>query len=136
MKVFLSYAQKDSFLAKQINSALLKNGLEVWNAETEILPGDNFAEKISDALKDSDAMVVLISPESLMSQNVQWEISYALGDKSYNNRVIPVLIGSEDSFSSESIPWILRRLRMIRVPKPEDAGNEINQITEALNLAA
>jgi len=136
MKVFLSYAYKDEFLAKRITSALLKNGLDVWNAETEILPGDNFAEKISDALKNSDAMVALISPESLKSKNVQWEIEYALGDKSYSNRVIPVLVGSEESLSSESIPWILRRLQMIRVTKPEQADKEINQITEALKLAA
>lgn len=136
MKVFLSYAYKDEFLAKRITSALIKNGLDVWNAEAEILPGDNFAEKISDALKDSDAMVALISPESLKSKNVQWEIEYALGNKSYSNRVIPVLVGSEESLSSESIPWILRRLQMIRVAKPEQADREINQITEALKLAA
>ncbi len=136
MKVFLSYAYKDEFLAKRITSALIKNGLDVWNAEAEILPGDNFAEKISDALKDSDAMVALISPESLKSKNVQWEIEYALGNKSYSNRVIPVLVGSEESLSSESIPWILRRLQMIRVAKPEQADEEINQITEALKLAA
>jgi len=136
MKVFLSYAYKDEFLAKRITSALIKNGLDVWNAEAEILPGDNFAEKISDALQDSDAMVALISPESLKSKNVQCEIEYALGNKSYSNRVIPVLVGSEESLSSESIPWILRRLQMIRVAKPEQADEEINQITEALKLAA
>jgi hypothetical protein len=136
MKVFLSYASKDEFLANRITAALLKNGLDVWNAETEILPGDNFAEKISDALKDSDAMVALISPESLKSKYVQWEIEYALGDKSYSNRVIPVLVGSEESLSAERIPWILRRLQMIRVAKPEQADKEINQITEALKLAA
>ena len=136
MNVFLSYARKDGFLAKQITSALLENGLEVWNAETEILPGDNFAEKISDALKNSDAMVILVSPDSLLSQNVQWEIGYALGDQSYANRVIPVLVGSEENFSADGIPWILRRLKTIRVPKPEQADEQINQITEALKLAA
>jgi hypothetical protein len=111
-------------------------GFDVWNAETEILPGDNFAEKISDALKESDAMVVLLSPASLESNNVHWEIGYALGNKSYKQRVIPVLVGSEESISAESIPWILRRLRTIRVSKPEQAEEEINQISEALKLAA
>ncbi|HEY0050497.1 MAG TPA: toll/interleukin-1 receptor domain-containing protein [Pyrinomonadaceae bacterium] len=136
MKVFLSYAHKDIDLAKKIEAVLEGEGLQVWNAETEILPGDNFAEKISDALKASDAMVVLLTPESLNSKWIQWEIEYALSNKSYNRRVIPVLVGSEESVSLESIPWILRKLQMIRLSKPEYAEREINQITEALKLAA
>lgn len=136
MKVFLSYTHNDSFLAKKITSALIKNGLDVWNAETEILPGDNWAEKISTALKQSDAMVVLLTPESLESRVVQREIEYALGDKSYNKRLIPVLVGSEESVPAESIPWILQRLQIIRLSKPEQTDEGINQITEALKLAA
>ena len=136
MKVFLSYAHNDSFLAKEITSVLEKKGFDVWNAETEILPGDNFAEKISDALEESNAMVVLLSPASLESNNVQWEIGYALGNKSYNRRVIPVLVGSEENISLESIPWILRKFQTIRLSKPEQAEEEINQISEALELAA
>jgi len=136
MKVFLSHTHKDSFLAKKIASALVASGLDVWNAETEILPGDNWAEKISNALKESDAMVVLLTPESLESRIVQREIEYALGDKSYNKRLIPVLVGSEENVSIESIPWILRRLNMVRLSKPEQTEEGINQITEALKLAA
>lgn len=136
MKVFLSHTHNDSFLAKKIASALIKKGLDVWNAETEIFPGDNWAEKISDALKESDAMVVLITPKSLQSKIVQREIEYALGDKSYNNRLIPVLVGSEESLSSENLPWILQRLQMIRLSKPEQTDEGINQIAEALKLEA
>jgi len=136
MKVFLSYTHNDSFLAKKIASALVKKGLDVWNAETEILPGDNWAEKVSNALKESDAMVVLITPESLESRVVRHEIEYALGDKSYNNRLIPVLVGSEENLSVKSIPWILQKLQTIRLSKPEQTDESISQITEALNLAA
>lgn len=136
MKVFLSYEHNDISLAKKIESVLKNAGFQVWNSETEILPGDNFAEKISEALKASDAMVVLLTQESLNSKWIQWEIEYALSNKSYNKRVIPVLVGSEESVSLESIPWILRKLQMIRLSKPEHAEKEINQITEALKLAA
>jgi hypothetical protein len=135
MKVFLSYSHKDSDLAKQIASELIEIGLEVWNAETEIFPGDNWAEKVSDALKDSDAMVVLITPESLESRTVQREIEYALGNNSYSNRLIPVLVGSEESISKKNIPWILQRLKTIRLSKPEQTDEGINQFAEAVKLA-
>lgn len=136
MQVFLSYSHKDSKLAKQIAKGLVEFGLDIWNSEAEIFPGDNWAEKVSDALKDSDAMVVLITPESLKSRTVQREIEYALGNSSYSNRLIPVLVGSEEKLSEKNIPWILRRLNIIRLSKPEQTEEGINQITEALKLAA
>jgi len=135
MKVFLSYSPKDSDLAKQVTSELIKNGLEVWNAETEIFPGDNWAEKVSDALKNCDAMVVLITPESLESKTVKHEIEYALGNNSYNNRLIPVLVGSEETLSKESIPWILQKLKTIRLSKPEQVDERVNQIANHLEEA-
>jgi hypothetical protein len=136
MKVFLSFEHNDSILAQTITSALEGKGYDVWNPETEILPGDNFAEKISDALKESNAMVVLLSPASFKSKNVEWEIGYALGNKSYNRRVIPVLVGPEEKMSSESIPWILRKFNTIRLSKTEQSEDEIDQISKALELAA
>ncbi len=132
MKVFLSYSHKDSKLAEKIAKELSKFNLDVWNAETEIFPGDNWAEKVSNALKDSDAMVVLITPDSLASKTVQREIEYALGDNSYNKRLIPVLIGSEESVPEKSIPWILQKLQTIRLSKPEHFNIQIGQINKAI----
>lgn len=136
MKVFLSYTHNDSFLAKKITAGLTENGLDVWNAETEIMPGGNWAEQISDALKESDAMVVLITPESLESRVVSREIEYALGNKAYKNRLIPVVVGSEESLPSKSLPWILQKLQMIRLSNPEETDEGINQIAEVLEKAA
>jgi hypothetical protein len=134
MKVFISYAHVDRFLAKKISSELVKNGFDVWNDETEILPGDDFGEKISNALNNSDAMVVLLTSESLDSKNVQWEIEYALGNKSYNKRLIPVLVGSD--VPSAKIPWILQKLQMLRLTTTDQTKELINQITEVLREAA
>ncbi len=132
MKVFLSYSHKDSKLAEQIAKELSKFDLDVWNAETEIFPGDNWAEKVSDALKDSDAMVVLITPDSLESKTVQREIEYALGNNSYNNRLIPVLVGSEETVSEKSLPWVLQKLQTVRLSKPEQFNIQVGQINKAI----
>lgn len=132
MKVFLSYSHKDGELATQIAEELKKFEFDVWSAETEILPGDNWAEKVSDALKDSDAMVVLLTPESLASKVVQREIQYALGDNSYNHRLIPVVVGSEESVPEKSIPWILKKLKTIRMSKPEQFNTQVSAIADWL----
>ncbi len=137
MKVFISYDYySDILLAQKVTHALEQSGLEVWDAGREILPGDNWAKKIAEALEESDAMVVLLTPEALRSEVVRWEIEYALGEKSFNRRLIPVLVGVPEDFEPGSIPWILRHLNMISLPGHDREEEGIRQITQALMQAA
>jgi hypothetical protein len=78
MRVFLSYARADARLADRIAR---DSGLQLWE-DTQIFPGDNWAAKIGDALRDSDAMVVLLTPSSLSADFIQGrEVGYALGSQ-------------------------------------------------------
>lgn len=136
MKVFINYSPKDEDLATELVARLEAAGLHAWFNKREVLPGDNWAEKTSEGLKESNAMVVLLTPNSLESEAVQNNISYALGDKSFRQRLIPVMVGDVDKFDSDRIPWILKRLKPVSLGKdrPTDAG--FNQIVQALKNAA
>ncbi len=137
MNVFISYSHKDEALARKVGKALQVAGLDVWDAELEILPGDNWAEKIAKALKESDAMVVLLTPEALSSSAVRREIDYALSRKAFSGRLIPVLVGAEEEILEDQVPWILRHLNLIKLPvsgSDEDEG--IRKIAEALQTVA
>src|SRR5438034_4085576 len=106
MKVFISHSLKDLGLARTIAKGLNKEGLDVWLAENEILPGDNWAERVSNALKECDAMVALLTPDALDNANVQWEMGFALGNKAYRQRLIPILLGNNgESSANHSLPW-------------------------------
>jgi lactate dehydrogenase-like 2-hydroxyacid dehydrogenase len=65
MKVFISHSSKDEALAAKVVSYLERAGLDVWYDEREIMPGDNSGEKIDQGLRESDAMVVLLTPNAL-----------------------------------------------------------------------
>jgi hypothetical protein len=136
MQVFISYSHADERLARKLTKSLLQAGLQVWDAEREILPGDNWAKKIAEGLEESEAMVVLLTPDAVRSQAVRREIDYALGKKSFDKRLIPVLVGSPDEFPEHSIPWILRRLNMINLPEHGQDEEGIRQITQALKEVA
>ena len=69
MKVFISHSNETRALAQKVGEALKRAGWEVWN-DLEILPGDNWAAKIGQALESSQAMVVLLTPEALNSPTV------------------------------------------------------------------
>src|SRR5712692_5774960 len=108
-QVFLSYASPDRELAAELAKRLGKEGYEVWFADGRLFPGDNWSLAIGKALEESDAIVVLLSPESVRSASVRREIEYALSSKQYKDRLIPVLVRPTRDF-----PWILERFSMIR----------------------
>ena len=130
MKVFISHSHSDAPLAATISKRLQEKGFDVWDPDLHLLPGDNWAAEIARALDESQAMVVLLTPNSVTSSNVKREIEYALGSKNYRNRLIPVVIGGRERISSKEIPWIIRRLRLFEV---DDAGHRDSQIEQIAN---
>lgn len=136
MKVFISHVHNDEALAQKIVEILEEAGLEVWDDTREILPGDNWAEQVAQALKESEAMVVLLTPEATRSRWVRREIEYALGEERYSKRLIPVLVGDPADFPQEAIPWILWRLQMIKLSEYDKEEEGIRQIVQTLLEAA
>lgn len=132
MQVFISYAECDESVAKKIAAGLEKEGLKVW-LDSRILPGQNWAELVSKALKESSAMVVLLTPASIRSSFVQREIDYALGDQTFRHRLIPVIVSEE--LPEKDIPWILQSLKTINLPKRGNFDKEIKKIADALKAA-
>lgn len=135
MQVFISHASTDSILAKRIASTLIGAGFQVWD-DTQIFPGDNWGEKLGEALRESDAMVVLLTPDALASPNIGYEVSYAMSNKNYKGRVLSVVTVPQDQLSKEQIPWMLNRFKMIYL---QDAGKDelrFQEITRALQQAA
>ena len=131
MKVFISHSHKDEALAKKVATILQEDGLDVWD-ENEILPGENWAEKIAQALNESKAMIVLLTPEALQSRWVQYEIEYALTKKSYSHRLFPVVIGTPQEIPNDSIPWILRRFKLMNFSEQSKIEEGIKEIAQTL----
>ncbi len=137
MQVFISYADRDESLARKVTNGLKQAGLKVWYEGDEILPGENWADKVAKALRESDAMVVLLTHEALRSVRVRRDIEYALGTKKYKERLIPVMVGtSADDFGTSYFPWVLWSSSMVSLPKTGRRERAIKQIADALSQAA
>jgi TIR domain len=136
MKVFISYARKDEALAEKVAAALEEAGLDAWYDKREIMPGDNWAEKIAKGLKESDAMVVLLTPNSLESDLVRRDIDFALSENAYNKRLIPVIVGEEAELPAWKIPWIFQHLKTVVLPEHGRNKEQLKQIANALKEVA
>ena len=132
MQVFISHSHSDSSLAARVSESLRKAGLDVWNHDLDVLPGDNWAAEVARALNESEAMVVLVTPEALRSPYVRREIGFALGSQNYDNRLIPVAIGDREQLPTREIPWIVRRLPWVELSKSEGGDVEVEPIANAI----
>ena len=134
MKVFISHAATDAKLANRVAHVLREAGFQVWD-ETQILPGDNWGTQLAEALQESEAMVVLLTPNSLHSPNLSHEVGYALGKAGYKGRVIPVLAASPEQLPKEDIPWILHKFHIIQLQDQDKDEEGLRSIAQALQEA-
>jgi TIR domain-containing protein len=127
IQVFISHAQSEVELAKDLSRYLKAQGFRVFNPSAELFPGDNWHLEAGKALEASQAMVVLISPEAVRSPWVQGDIQYALGARQFAGRLISVEVEP-----TQDVPWILRRLQWIRIKDdPAQVGHQVAEILKA-----
>ncbi len=75
--IFFSHSGADKQWAAWIAEAAKKGGIAVYLFEHDPRPGVQIAQKIKVAISSSDALVVLLTPQSQSSAYVQQEIGYA-----------------------------------------------------------
>jgi hypothetical protein len=101
---FLSYARADSQFALKLGDDLRASGVDIWIDQKDIKPSTRWDRAIEAALRDCAAVVVVLSPRSVASENVLDEVGFAIDS---GKSVIPVLIEACD------IPIRLSRLQRV-----------------------
>jgi len=120
VNVFISHAEKDGTYATSLGRALADAGLRVWEPRG-VPPGDNWALKTGEALAKADAVVVLLSPDSVASEWVRREIEFAISSPRFKGRLIPVLVRP-----TPEVPWILQELpQWLEADNPAAAAKKI-----------
>jgi uncharacterized protein YjbI with pentapeptide repeats len=71
---FISYSTKDADFAAKLHADLEKNGVRCWYAPEDIKIGEQFRQKIDDAIRDYDKLLLVLSEQSVRSTWVQDEV--------------------------------------------------------------
>ena len=122
MKVFVSHRHRDSTWAKSLVKHLQARGFDVWLDELELHPGDNFVEKIRQAVLDSDTVVSVIDGHQ-PSPNVLVEMGMALAQ---GKRVLPIVLDADTDISTLAD---FVQLQSIRTHDAEHAAEAIATLT-------
>ncbi len=87
--IFISYSRKDEAFAHRLAQSLSDLGADIWIDVKAISAGTKWSRAIQQGLDTCDALIVVVSPDSMASTNVEDEWQYYLEQK---KPVIPVLI--------------------------------------------
>lgn len=86
--VFLSYARADHALAGKIRKYLKKLDVPVWQDVQELEAGDDWEAEIIRALRQSSALILILTKQALRSTFVSFESAFSRGAGA---KLIPVL---------------------------------------------
>lgn len=89
-QLFLSYRRADSKVADALTVRLEREGYGVWVDRADISGGSQWRGEIETGLTRADAMILLLSPSALESDEIYKEVARAL---ELGKPIVPVCLG-------------------------------------------
>ncbi len=119
--VFVSYARVDYEPVNAVVQELNAQGIDTWTDIKNLTPGEDWGAAIGRAIRETEAMLVFISPASAQSTWILNEFRMAQGE---GVRILPILLHATPI--KELPPWLARIqwLDMSRYP-PAAAAREV-----------
>ena len=109
-EIFFSHSSADRAFSDQLASTLQRHGIPVWYSPTNVVGAQQWQDEIGSALKRCDWFVLILSENAVQSLWVKRELSYALQQHRYVNRITPVVLRTCDH---EQLSWTLSALQFV-----------------------
>ncbi len=124
-QIFISYSRKDIGFARKLAGDLEKAGYEVWWDLTDLRGGDDWPRVIPAAIEASQYVIVVLSPNSAVSDWVEKEYTQAL---SLHKKIIPIML------VQSRVPFALNTINYIDFTG-EDYAASLNNLLTTLGYA-
>jgi hypothetical protein len=109
-EVFLSHSSLDRQFATDLAGVIRRHGIPVWYSQTNILGAQQWQDEIGAALQRCDWFALVLSPQSVGSMWVKRELSYALQQNRFENRIVPIV---HQPSRIEDLSWALSIFQMV-----------------------
>ena len=118
MATFISYSRANSDFAVRLAKDLKEAGHDIWLDQLDIPTGARWDDELEKALNNCTTFLIILSPESIESQNVKDEIGFAIDE---GKHILPVMIKECE------VPFRLRRFQYVDFTK-DDYDERIQRI--------
>lgn len=124
-QIFISYSRKDIDFVRKLAGDLEKAGYDVWWDLTDLRGGDDWPRVIPAAIEASQYVIVVLSPNSAISDWVEKEYTQALG---LRKKIIPILL------SPSPVPFALNTINYVNFASGKYIDN-LQSLLHALDYA-
>jgi len=126
LSVFLSYSRKNSDSANEIADAIHAAGYRVLIDREDILPSENWKERLEKLINEADVVVFLLSPESLESDVCKWEVQHAA---MRGKRLIPAVL---EEPLNEEVPLFIQELNYLFLRSQSERYENLSRLVEII----
>jgi hypothetical protein len=113
-RIFISYSRKDSAFVRRLAGDLEKAGYDVWWDVSDLRGGDDWPRVIPTAIESSDYVIVVLSPNAVISEWVEKEYTQALA---LHKKIIPIML------ARSSVPFALNTINYVNFSTGDYADN-------------
>lgn len=91
-EIFLSHSDKDRRFASSLAEVLRRHNIPVWYSRSNLVGAQQWHDEIGAALERCNWFVLVLSPDSIKSRWVKHELLFALDNRRYNGKIVPLLL--------------------------------------------
>ena len=121
--VFISHAPSDDEWVRRFSKEMENRGLSVWLDLTALRAGDDLREGIEKGLRESDAVIAVVTQDNIRSPSLLFEIGAAVG---MGKRVIAIV---PPNFDLSLVPQPLRTRKFLVRGSPEETADALANAT-------
>lgn len=127
--IFISYAHEDLVLANRIVESLARYAVDTWINWKDIPKGEDWVQEIYRSIEEADAVLFLISPDSVASEMCNKEIAHAVGN---GKRILPILVRTTDENGIH--PEISKRNWVFCLEGQDDFDRAVEEIYRSISV--
>lgn len=127
-RAFISYAHEDKAVVMSLYEGLKEKQVTLWLDQVELSPGVRFQEEIERALRTSDAILVVLSKNSALSDWLSFEGSFFYAREG-NKLIVPIVLDDEGRECARTLPFLKDRMYI-------DFADEATRTEGIVKLAA
>lgn len=127
MDLFISYSRRDKDFVRQLVKAFSDHKYDVWVDFEDIPFATDWWEEICSGIEAANAVVFVVSPDSLTSEYCGLEVNHALKNK---KRLIPILYRQPDT---QPVPPHISHIQWIDFSQPEVFEQAFTQLITTAN---
>jgi hypothetical protein len=93
-RVFVSHSHSDKHFAHRLCADLNAHGADTWIDEADLRIGESLLEKLGNAIAEVDYIGVVLTPRSVASQWVRYELEQAVSHQRFGRplQLLPILL--------------------------------------------